>query len=348
MPSLCSNNAIFMKADFDRFLVKYGKQYTGEEYLYRMKVYHANIRKANALNGNGDAVFGETKFSDLTDEEFNSRYLMAPTASEYLATSCLIAPDYEPKPAATALRDVPATFDWRNTAGVVSPVQDQGSCGSCWAFSTIEAIEGAYGVWKQADWSKAGLSPQMVVDCSLGQTSEIYQGTNTTVKNTGCGGGWPWTAFDDISNQKSPTYIGGVPLASDYPYTGVTGTCKMPSASVYGISSYTCVSDHTSQKGADETVMQQTLMTQGPLSIALNANYFSLYTGGIFKYSGCTGTYLNHAVLIVGWGTDTTDNTPYWIIKNSWGPSWGESGYIRMLRGSGLCGLNQAVSYPVI
>ncbi|KAH3744011.1 papain family cysteine protease [Pelomyxa schiedti] len=327
---------------FDRFLEKYGKQYEGAEYVHRMKIYRSNLRKAGHLNLENN-VFGETKFSDLTDEEFRSQYLMPGAPSDYLAKSCLILPDYLPTPGPATRAD---EFDWSTNPNVVTAVKNQGSCGSCWAFSTAQAVEGQVGQMSGfAGWGTDSLSPAYVTACSKGCTSEIYEKRNTTVCNGGCNGGWPWTAFSDLSNSAIETYIKGLPMESALPYDiKDVATCPTSLALKYSITGYACLTQSTDTKAYDETTLLNYLTTVGPLSIALNANYFNAYTGGVMNIAKCTGEVLNHAVLLVGYGTDGT--TPYWKVKNSWGADWGEKGYIRIYRGSDMCGIAEAISYP--
>jgi len=329
---------------FDKFLAKYGKSYSGQEYLRRQKIYHSNIRRAERLNAIND-VFGETMFSDLTEEEFKATYLLDPMPSAYYATSCLIEPDYLPNPMAT-----PDSWDWTNEAltgkpHVVLPVKDQGSCGSCWAFSTVQAIEGQIGMLGLYDQIGDSLSPKYITDCSKGCTTEIYLKRNLTVCNDGCNGGWPWSAFDDLATVSSPTHIGGVPTETSYPYSAISISCKPTTGKTVSIGGYVCVTTSDMDYGVNEGVMADYLFAAGPLSITLNANYFNSYRGGIMNIASCTGGVLNHAVLLVGFGVE--NGTPYWRVKNSWGTSWGEAGYIRIYRGNGMCGINEGVSYPV-
>ncbi|KAH3743705.1 papain family cysteine protease [Pelomyxa schiedti] len=338
---------------FDRFLSKYGKHYEGAEYMHRLKVYKSNMRKAAQLNQINN-VHGETQFSDITDEEFRSQYLMPAADPTYFAKSCLIMADYLPTPAQGRRAIAADSLDWSTNANVVTVVKNQGSCGSCWSFSTAEAIEGQIGQQAGfAGWGKTGtdsLSEAYIAGCSRGCTTEIYHKVNTTVCNNGCNGGWPWTAFDDLSNAASPTHIvNGIPLESEFPYS-VKDVYECPStqtfSTTYSISGYACVTQNTDTKAYDETALIDVLANVGPLSIALNANYFSSYTGGIMKNPLCTGGVLNHVVLLVGYGTDA--GTPYWKVKNSWGATWGEKGYIRIERGTDMCGIAEAISYPIL
>jgi len=170
---------------------------------------------------------------------------------------------------------------------------------------------------------------------------------NTSVCNGGCNGGWPWTAFDDLASKASPTHIGGIPYESTDPYNVQDEyTCKPTTGKTWSITGYSCVTQDTDTTAYDETKLMTILSTYGPLSIALNANYFSYYTGGVMDIAGCVGGALNHAVLMVGYGTDASSGKDFWKIKNSWGAAWGEAGYIRIVRNKDMCGLAEAISYP--
>eukprot|EP00032_Breviata_anathema_P001509 JZ553036.1.p2 GENE.JZ553036.1~~JZ553036.1.p2 ORF type:complete len:204 (+),score=111.01 JZ553036.1:18-629(+) len=181
------------------------------------------------------------------------------------------------------------------------------------------------------------LSPQWIVYCSKNCSSEMYNGKNITVCNQGCSGGWPWSAFQDIKRE-------GVPVWSDYPYTARAGTCKNgPFTNKAKIADFICV---TRPDGLSEEELAAALAKYGPLSIGVNANYFSSYKKGILDIANdrCQTHYVNHAVLLVGYGHDDVENNDYWIIKNSWATTWGEEGYIRLVRGKNMCRITDAVS----
>jgi cathepsin F len=324
-------------AQFEAFLAKYGKHYTGAEYERRLQIFERNMRiAAQHQREDPTAEHGPTIFSDMTYEEWSAQYLMAPVPSAVLIKNCLKQGVWQ----ATIPHDpIPDSFDWREKPNVVTEVKDQASCGSCWAFSTAGNIEGVIGA---AGNPVGSLSPQFIVDCSKGCTSEIYYGSNITVCNQGCSGGWPWSAFYDVIDQ------GGIPGWSDYSYTGRDGACKgnKNSKILVKIANFSCISGPDSAK---ENQIQSALMHYGPLSIALNANYFNSYKNGIMDPAGCPSQYLNHAVLLVGWGTDSATKMDYWLIKNSWGTSWGEKGYVRLRRNKpstpdGVCGVNEGLS----
>jgi len=230
---------------------------------------------------------------------------------------------------------IPSYFNW-TAKGVVTGVKDQGDCGSCWAFSTIGNIESQYAI---SGKPLTSFSEQMIVDCSTACCDVEGQ----TVCNQGCDGGWMWTALTDVMSW------GGVETELQYPYTGVDGTCNKVNSNLYAaVKNYTCI-------GTDEDQMAAFLVANGPLAVALNADLVEDYTSGIidpwWPSEECDPTTLDHAVLIVGFGVDESDifgDTPYWIVKNSWGENWGEYGYFRIYRGAGVCGINNAVTSAIL
>eukprot|EP01060_Flectonema_neradi_P024311 TRINITY_DN32_c1_g2_i4.p1 TRINITY_DN32_c1_g2~~TRINITY_DN32_c1_g2_i4.p1 ORF type:complete len:318 (+),score=89.09 TRINITY_DN32_c1_g2_i4:53-1006(+) len=200
------------------------------------------------------------------------------------------------------------SVDWRSK-GAVTQVKNQGQCGSCWSFSTTGGIEGQ---WKLAGNALTSLSEQELVSCDK--------------TDDGCGGGWQYQAMQWLIDNHS----GGIVTEEEYPYTsgeGRVAECKDVKSMKVGatIKGY-------KKLAHSEDEMATFVGTNGPLSIALDATSFQTYRGGIL--SNCQGKTLDHAVLIVGYAPD------YWIVKNSWGASWGESGYIRIARGSNQCGLD--------
>merc|ERR1711860_94110 len=203
-------------------------------------------------------------------------------------------------------------IDW-TTKGAVTPIKDQAQCGSCWAFSTTGSTESANFISKE---SLKSLSEQQLVDCS------------GSYGNQGCNGGLMDNAFK--------YYLGkgkGAAAEEAYPYTGRDGSCKSFTP-VVEISKYTDV-PAKSEDGL------KTAVTQQPVSIAVDARKWQSYRGGVF--TGCTGlVQLDHGVLAVGYSDS------YWKVKNSWGTSWGESGFIRLTMGKNECGLSNAASWPTV
>ncbi|MCK4764871.1 MAG: RICIN domain-containing protein [Candidatus Aminicenantes bacterium] len=210
-----------------------------------------------------------------------------------------------------ATRAVPSSFDWRDT-GKITPVKNQGSCGSCWAFGTIASYEGAIAV---NGGSLEDLSEQFLLDC------------NTS--GYGCDGGW-W-AFGDMYN--------GVPMESCYPYVGYEQTCQTGCTKYYPMTSWTYVG--TSSGVPTSAAIKQAIYDYGPVAAAVYAtSSLQSYSGGVFNY--CQSGNVNHAVSIVGWD----DGNGCWIVKNSWGTGWGESGYIRITYGCNQIGYASCYAVP--
>jgi cathepsin L len=208
------------------------------------------------------------------------------------------------------------SLDWRNS-NAVTDVKDQGTCGACWSFSATGSIEGA---WAIAKGTLVSLSEQQLIDCSTAQG------------NQGCNGGLMDDAF---------TYVeaNGIGSEDSYPYTATgPNTCQ----SVTTVATISSFVDVTPLNEADLL----SAVNIGPVSIAIEADQpvFQYYSSGVLDSSAC-GTTLDHGVLIVGYGTSTED---YWIVKNSWGSSWGQSGYVYLARNKNTCGLAQDPSYPVV
>jgi len=310
--------------DWEAFKLKYNKQYAAEDETFRFNIYIKNRELAAAMNAKApNTEFGETKFSDLTPEEFRLTYL-----SKYAAepdATLPVAPLYSPE----HIQDLPSSFDW-TTKGAVTPVKNQGQCGSCWSFSATGNVEGQ---WFLAGHNLTGLSEQNLVDCD--HECMIYEGEKSC--DSGCSGGLQPNAF---------TYIiktGGIDTESSYPYEGVDGQCRFSSNNVGAtISNFTAVS-------SDEDQMAAYLVEHGPLAIAADAAEWQFYIGGVFDFP--CGKTLDHGILITGYGVETDiwgKQLPYWIVKNSWGADWGKDGYLWIVRGKGECGLNTFVYSAIV
>ena len=295
---------------FQKFIKKYQKKYESiNEFLARYEVFRKNVmdtfKEENSLYRTGI-----TKFSDLTKQEFAKIYLN-------LNYDALAMANFDPTIVKVS-NAAPDAYDWRDY-GRVSPVKDQASCGSCWAFSTIANLEGLY-------YAKKGVmktfSEQMLVDCDT--------------SDSGCNGGLMQYAFTWLKKN-------GIMLDSDYPYTGTKGTCKSDKSKYVDMSvtGYKKLgSSWSTWSAVDEDEVKEFLYETGPLAIALNADPLQTYTSGILDLTStkCPSSGINHAVTLVGYGTE--NNVAYWIVKNSWGTAWGEKGYFRIRRGNGTCGVN--------
>jgi len=329
---------------FAAFTKKFDKSYsTVEEKNKRFQIFRSNLRIAEKLNKvSRHAQFGFSKFLDLTKNEFESKWLMNKVPAKGLATSCLVNGISSPKFSPEELRAIPDSWDWR-TRGIVTPVKNQMECGSCWTFSTTGNIEG---LWALKGNKLASFSEQEIVDCSTACCNIPGYGN---VCNQGCNGGFQWNAFYDIISW------GGLETEASYPYLGYPGaSClrKKP-LTMAPIKNYTCIS--TENGPADETQMQAYIYKNGPISIALNAALLMNYYSGIidpwFPGFWCDPDTLDHALLIVGWGSAENwigETIDYWLVKNSWGSDWGEAGYFRIARGINLCGIANAVSSAIM
>lgn len=303
---------------FETWCDRHGKKYSSEEEKsYRLKVFEDNYAFVAQHNGMANSSFtlALNAFADLTHHEFKASRLGLSAAAA--AAIDFSRPNLqEPGP----VRDIPASLDWR-TKGTVTQVKDQGSCGACWSFSATGAIEG---INKIVTGSLVSLSEQELVDCDRSY-------------NSGCEGGLMDYAYQFIIDN------GGIDTEEDYPYQGREKTCNKQKLRrrVVTIDGYTDIQPNNEQQ------LLQAVATQ-PVSVGIcgSGRAFQLYSEGIF--TGPCSTSLDHAVLIVGYGSE--NGVDYWIVKNSWGMRWGMNGYIHMLRNSGnsqgICGINMLASYP--
>ncbi|KAH9597986.1 Peptidase C1A [Trypanosoma melophagium] len=312
MASMRADDTLASK--FAAFKQKYGKVYgDAAEEAYRLRVFKENLALAELeAKANPHAMFGVTRFSDLTREEFRQRYING-EAHFKMARRRLRTPVEVPAGSA------PAQVDWR-TKGAVTPVKDQGSCGSCWAFSAIGSIEGQ---WHMAGNQLTRLSEQLLVSCD-------------TV-DYGCNGGLMDNAFKWLVDSNG----GKVYKEDSYPY--VSGSGQTPACSTSEHEVGATVTGYVDLP-QDEDKMAAWVAANGPLAVAVDANSFLSYMSGVL--TNCQADQLNHGVLVVGY--DDSSNPPYWIIKNSWGVSWGEEGYIRVAKGTNQCLINQYPTTAVV
>lgn len=299
---------------FARYIHRFGKRYdTVEEMKLRYEVFTENVKLIRSAN-NKDLPYrlGLNKFADWTWEEFRRHSLGADQ-------NCSATLKGNHKLTDEAL---PLSKDWRDE-GIVSAVKNQGHCGSCWTFSTTGSLEAAYA---QAYGKNISLSEQQLVDCAR------------AFNNFGCNGGLPSQAFQYIK------YNGGLDTEEAYPYTAKDGECKFSSENV-GIQ----VVDSVNITQGSEVELKHAVAFVRPVSVAFEVvSGFRFYKKGVYTSDTCGSTSMdvNHAVLAVGYGVE--NGTSYWLIKNSWGDDWGDSGYFKMEMGKNMCGVATCASYPVV
>jgi len=309
---LFTEDSTHQKYLWESFKSEFHRNYESMEVeMNRFQIFLENLKIADIRNNaemkvGGSAIHGITRFSDMSQSEFQSTFLK---------TDISLKPKDDPVQANITQGTTATVVNW---AGIyTTPVKNQAQCGGCWAFSAAEQIESdAMRVLKL----NYILSPEQIIQCDTGN------GDN------GCNGGYPSHAY---------TYVhkaGGIEQESDYPYTsgnGKTGTCSVNSSKFkVTVSGYTQIKK--------ESDMGSYVQSTGPLSICVDASSWSSYKGGIM--TSCSQN-IDHAVQAVGVYPVSASQGGYWIIRNSWGVSWGESGYIRLAYGQNTCGLTYSATY---
>lgn len=306
--------------EFEDYLRKFGKTYTEEpEFKARFNAFKDNYAFVVQENAKGHSYqLDVNEFADMSDHEFALTHFGTRQRASAGKRSGL---PYLGRHSYSGV-DLPTSVDWTKK-GAVTPVKNQGQCGSCWAFSSTGALEGA---WQIATGKLVSISEQQLVDCSK-------------KGNEGCNGGDMDAAFAYEKAVNACT-------ESSYPYKAKNGICKASHCSTAipkgGVKGYKDVAQD------DENALMEAVAHQ-PVSVAIEAdqNAFQLYSGGVL--SKTCGTSLDHGVLAVGYGVDK--GTKYWKVKNSWGAAWGEKGYVRIFRGKkgdGECGIKAEPTYPVV
>jgi len=320
-----SLDEVTLANSFNEYVVAFNKTYVEEEIGRRFEAFKINLQQINTDNElEGSEVYGLTKFSDIHPDEFRARFL---TFKRDPANDRNNVPVFE-----STETNATKSIDWRKQKKV-TPVKDQGQCGSCWAFSTTEAVESA---WLMSGKPQQILSTQEVVACDK--------------KDLGCNGG------DTVSAYKFLQKNGGMATAKAYPDTsskrGKTGKCikadeKKKVVAVTGFSYATPPKpdmDEDKKWKANEVKMAASMTTAGPLSICVDAEKWQNYKKGIITKT-CK-QQLDHCVQAVGY--DQTGPKPYWIVRNSWNTDWGIDGYIHVGMGHNYCGIaNEATIVAV-
>ncbi|CAI5985740.1 unnamed protein product [Closterium sp. NIES-64] len=300
-------------SEFRAFASRFAKAYeTQHEALTRFRIFTQNwklIHEANSANLPYKLEINE--FADISWEEFKQHKLGA--SQNCSATEGGHVLTY---------KNLPLRKDWRDE-GVVSPVKNQGHCGSCWTFSTTGALEAAY---LQKTGNFVSLSEQQLVDCA------------GEYNNHGCNGGLPSQAFEYVK------YNGGIDTEDAYPYLGQNDQCHFAPKRVGAR-----VADVVNITEYDEASLQDAVAFVRPVSIAFEVvDGFRFYKSGVYVSDTCKSgpDTVNHAVLAVGY--DTSEDVPYWVVKNSWGAEWGDEGFFKIKLGQNMCGVATCASYPVL
>jgi len=280
---------------FEVFHTVYSKEYRleSQEGQRRFQIFNENLKLIKETNAKGlSYTFGINQFTDLTSQEFVERHLTSPNVFKDQIQSLNSISEQVPISDDVGSR---TNIDWN---GLFLPARNQGSCGSCWAFTTAGIVESNW-FKKNPTKLKLNLAPQHLVDCDTG--------------NGGCNGGW-------YTNALKYVMANGIVEEKSYPYKGVKGKCRIPAtAPKYKITSFSACNSCT---------MDQwwALFQQGPIAIAVDANQFQFYKSGIYTFQNCGE--INHAIIAIGWTIDAEGEVL--TIRNSWGTTWGELGNMRM------------------
>ncbi|XP_047237735.1 procathepsin L-like isoform X1 [Girardinichthys multiradiatus] len=303
---------------------RYSKSYDEQkEEGWRRMVWEMNLKKIELHNlesamGKHPYTLGMNHFGDMTNKEF--RKMMngyRPRAEKKAKGSSFMKPNF---------LNAPSAVDWREE-GYVTPVKDQGQCGSCWAFSATGSMEGQ--LYRKTR-KLVSLSEQDLVDCSGSEG------------NYGCNGGWMNNAFQYVMDNR------GLDSEASYPYMAVDMPCRYnPSYNSINVTGFMNI-----LRGSEQALMEA-VASVGPISVAIDAGHesFQFYQSGIYYEELCSSQELDHGVLVVGYGTQKSFffDENYWIVKNSWGVNWGDNGYIYMAKDKyNNCGIASAASYPLV
>ncbi|XP_068243057.1 crustapain-like [Palaemon carinicauda] len=305
--------------EWENFKATHSKSYANPiEEQYRMSVFLEKVKYIEEFNklyekGEKSYYLKINAYSDLTHEE-----LLAQMTGGF---ETRVDPPTEP-PKEVSVEGLADSVDWR-AKGAVTPVKDQGQCGSCWAFSAVASLEGMHFL---KTGSLVSLSEQNLIDCAW------------AYGNYGCNGGKSYIAYKYIRDNE------GIDTESAYPYTASDGHCRYDPSNIGAtISSYVQLIPGT------ESALQQAVHDVGPVSVRVDARHpsFGSYGGGVYFEPNCDIYAANQGAAVVGYGVE--GDNEYWLVKNSWGTTWGEEGYIRMAKNQGnMCAIATYSVYPVV
>ncbi|XP_045184526.2 procathepsin L-like [Mercenaria mercenaria] len=311
----------FLDNEWESYKSAYGKQYEHGVEGLRRQIWESNIKYIEQHNLEADRGLhtyrlGMNEYGDLTNEEFVS----VMNGFKQNATK-KVCGKFNP-PMNVDLSSLPDTVDWRKE-GYVTEIKNQGQCGSCWSFSATGSLEGQ-------NFKKTGklvsLSEKNLMDCSKPEG------------NKGCEGGLMDQAFAYVIKNE------GIDTEESYPYKPKNGPCEFKSEDI-GATEKSCMDIET----GSEDDLQAAVATVGPISVGIDASHasFQLYRSGVYNERRCSTKKLDHGVLAVGYGKDLMKD--YWLVKNSWGKSWGQEGYIMMSRNKdNQCGIATQASFPTM
>jgi len=307
------DNDMLIRRQFEEFKTKFNRNYEnpGEE-AKRFDFFKQNLAKNEILSkANPRATFGINNFSDLSEDEFAVSYLMPDLKDQLHLYSKPPSKDFSKPGTPNALKCSPSAknFDWFS-CGACTPIYNQGQCGSCWAFSATETIESYFAL---GGGKLTGLSMEQIVDC------------DTHGEDQGCNGGFPTGAYQYVES------AGGLDTLASYPYTageGEAGNCSVKKADIAAT-----VTSYQSIDGESGLYSQTSTSSGGPVSVCVDASSWQSYSGGVL--STC-GTSVDHCVQLTGYANYGSSGA-YWIVRNSWGASWGEKGFIWIEIGKNLC-----------